>query len=110
MAIPPLDLARIQRFCDKRNPPEFRDVMRLEVNVRGNTVTILDRRPPWEGPGAWDVSEVARLRYTAKTGLWMLYWSDRDGRWHRYWNFEPTPRVDKLLAEIERDPTCIFFG
>jgi hypothetical protein len=32
---------------------------------------------------------------------WELYWPDRDSNFHVY---------ELLLAEIQRDPTCIFFG
>jgi hypothetical protein len=31
------------------------------------------------------------LRYTAKGAIWTLYWSDRNGRWHRYDLIGPRP-------------------
>ena len=52
---------------------------------------------------------MAQLRYSANTHYWSLYWADRNGRWHRYDDLEPSP-VDKALNEIEGDPTCIFWG
>jgi Protein of unknown function (DUF3024) len=60
------------------------------VLTRG-AVTIVERRAPSRkdyGP-EWTNRAVARLRYTAKSGVWTLYWSDRDGRWHRYDLIEP---------------------
>ncbi len=69
-------------------------------------------RPRWRedyGP-EWTSRGVARLRYTTKVGLWTLYWSDRNGRWHRYDLIEPAPDVRVLLDEVDRDPTCIFWG
>jgi len=39
-----------------------------------------------------------------------LDWRDRHLRFHLYDPIEPSDSVEKLLAEIERDPTCIFWG
>jgi Protein of unknown function (DUF3024) len=81
------------------------------VLTRG-AVTIVERRAPWRedyGP-EWTSRGVARLRYTAKSGVWTLYWSDRNARWHRYDLIEPTPDIRVLLDEVDRDPTCIFWG
>jgi hypothetical protein len=36
-------LARVQRFCDHRVPPEHRSEIRLEHSVRGNAITIVER-------------------------------------------------------------------
>ena len=53
---------------------------------------------------------MAQLRYQRQhPHHWSLYWADRNGRWHRYDDLEPGP-VDKVLNEIEADPTCIFWG
>lgn len=42
--IPELDLARIQRYCDGRVPARLLDQIRIELEVRGRSVTILERR------------------------------------------------------------------
>jgi hypothetical protein len=41
---------------------------------------------------------------------WTLYRRDRNLRFHPYDRLAPSPSVDALLAEIDRDPTCIFWG
>ena len=41
---------------------------------------------------------------------WTLYWADRNSRWHRYDDLEPTTNLDDVLTEINEDPTCIFWG
>ncbi|MHA6528157.1 DUF3024 domain-containing protein [Corynebacterium pyruviciproducens] len=51
---------------------------------------------------------VARLRYTQSTGLWSLYWRDRNLKFHQY-DFEPTPRVQDLLDYISTSQDPIFF-
>jgi hypothetical protein len=53
---------------------------------------------------------VARLRYTKARGDWTLYWRDPKLKSHEYDLVPPAPLVDELIAEIERDPTSIFWG
>jgi hypothetical protein len=85
--------------------------MRLEATVRGNSVTMADCRPPWQGePGEWTRMNIAQLRYEPTSTRWTLYWADRNSRWHRYDDLEPTSSLDDLINEIDQDPTCIFFG
>ena len=111
MAAPELAVAKIKRYCNHKTPPELRDEMRLEVDVRGDSVTISDCRPLWRGePGEWTRMKIAQLRYDPSTARWALYWADRNSRWHRYDDLEPTTDLDEVIAEIDEDPTCIFFG
>lgn len=111
MAAPELAVSKIKRFCHERTPPEFRNEMRLEVVVRGNSVTIQDCRPLFHGePGEWTRMKIAQLRFDPANAAWALYWADRNSRWHRYHDLEPTMVLDEVLAEIDEDPTCIFFG
>jgi hypothetical protein len=100
----------VGRYCEERVPPHVRDKIRMEYEIRGNSVTIVERRPPWspELPPEWSRSQVAQLRY--EESKWALYWSDRNGRWHPYDLFDPTPDISSALAEIDEDPTAIFWG
>ncbi len=82
------------------------------ITRRSQVQTILECRPPWRedfGP-EWTRQEIARLRYTNSTGTWTLYWPDRHSKFHRYEDLDPTPTIDRLLAEIDTDPICIFWG
>lgn len=38
------------------------------------------------------------------------HWPDRNSKFHRYEDLDPTPTIDRLLAEIDADPICIFWG
>ena len=113
--IPENDLARLRRWVDARNadlPERARGLIRYELDVTDRTVTIVECRPPWRpeyGP-EWTRFPIARLRYTKTRGEWSLYWRDRNLEFHEYDLVDPTPHVDDLLAEIERDPTAIFWG
>jgi hypothetical protein len=39
-----------------------------------------------------------------------LYWVDRNSKFQRYWDTEPTQHVGELLDEIDADRACIFWG
>ena len=106
---PELDLARIRRFCADRVPAHVRDEVRIEAEVRGQTVTIHEHRPPWHPElMEWSRTPVAQLRYGVGE-RWTLYWSDRKGHWHRYDGLDPGP-AQSLLDEIDADLTGIFWG
>ncbi len=75
-------------------------------------VTIVECRPPWRadiGP-EWTRLPIARLRFTQSTGLWSLYWRDRNLHFHVYDRARPTSSIEDLLVEIDRNPTAIFWG
>ena len=111
LRISDLDLARVQRFCAGRFPEDVRDQVRLEADVRGRSITILECRPLWSDPDAeWTRMKIAQLRFEATDRSWTLYWADHNERWHRYWDLDPSETVSTLLDEIDEDPTCIFFG
>jgi hypothetical protein len=109
-AVSDVAVARVRRFCAGRIPPEARDEVRLEVEARGQTVTILETRSPWGGAGEWTRMKVAQLRYDPRRRIWTLFSSDRNGRWHRYAAADPSEQLDPLLDAIATDPTGIFWG
>ncbi len=113
--IPDTDLARVRRWIDAQNeavPENVRDQLRYELEVSDRSLTVIECRPPWRedmGP-EWTRLPVARLRYTKVRNEWSLYWSDRNSRFHLYDLVRPTRHIARLLAEIDRDPTAIFWG
>ena len=109
--IPDLALRKIRKYASRVVPPDFQDQIRMEVDVRGKTVTIVECRPPWRedyGP-EWTRQGVARMKFNTANGEWTLYWSDRNSRWHIFDLLSPGS-IDKVLEEIERDQTNIFWG
>ena len=107
---PETDIARVRRYCQRRVPLHAREQVRLEAVVGGSAITIIERRAPWRedfGP-EWSRRKIAQLRYAH--GAWTLHWADRNGRWRRYPDLEPSPRLDDLLAELDRDPAGAFWG
>jgi hypothetical protein len=109
---PELDVDRVRRWCAEQVPEHQQDRIRVECEVAGRQLTIFECHPPWSESTHrdWSRIPVARLRYTKTTGLWSLYWCDSNSRFHEYrWFFEAA-RVEQLLAEIDRDPTNLFWG
>ena len=103
---------KVEAFCETRIPAHVRDEIRLEYGVRGNAITIVERRPPWLaelGPD-WTSMKIAQLRYDPDDRMWTLYCCDRNERWFLYLDTEPSLDVSPLLAEIHADPTGIFWG
>lgn len=114
MALPDTDIARARRWVEARNVEigELSNEMRVEMDIDPRAITILECRPPWReeyGP-EWTRQKIARLRYTASTSAWTLYWPDRNSKFHRYEGLRPTPNLQRLLDEVDADPTCIFWG
>lgn len=113
--VPELDMARVCRWIDARNdglPERAVGLIRYEMDVDARSITIVECRPPWRhdyGP-EWTRHPVARLRYTKSRREWSLFWRDRNQKFHLYDRIEPSPNVAKLLAEIDADPTSIFWG
>lgn len=66
-------------------------------------------RQPESGPD-WTRLPVARLRYTKSHNRWSLHWRDRNLKFHEYELAGPTPDIQDLLDEIDRDPTNIFWS
>lgn len=108
--LPETDLARVWRWCRDRVPDDLRDQVKVEVEVDARHLTIVECRPPWDGLGDWTRLPVARLRFTKRTGLWSLYWRDRNERFHLYDRIAASESVEVLLAEVEQDPTALFWG
>jgi hypothetical protein len=110
--LPDIDVARVHRWCSERVPERARHQVRVDCEVEPGHLTIVERRAPWredDGP-EWTRVPIARLRYTKISTSWTLYWRDRNLRFHEYGLTPPATNVAELLAEIDRDPTAIFWG
>jgi len=114
MPLPDEDVAIVRQWVDALNsevPEHVRTQLRYEIDTYRNALTLVECRPVEVAnpAGDWFRVPFARLRFTRSRG-WELYYSDRDSDFHVYDLVEPTQDVAILLAEIDDDPTCIFFG
>jgi hypothetical protein len=100
----------LDRFYDRRLLSHVQHQVRLGHAIRGNSITLFEIRPGIDDPANWMKSPVAQFRFSASSGLWSLYWHDRNRRWRPYEDATATRNFEKLLTEVDRDPTCIFWG
>jgi hypothetical protein len=105
-------MSEVGRFCAARVPETLRSQVRLEHRLRGNAITIVERRPPWSelvGP-EWTTTHIAQLRYDEAGRRWSLYCRDSREHWWLYDDAEAAADVGPLLVAIDEDPTGIFWG
>jgi hypothetical protein len=114
VVLPSRTRARIEEtlalYCAERVPTSLRQEIKVGYRIRTTAVTLyLERRADPEG---WTKLAVAQLRYNPDLAHWKLYRADRRslGRWHRYDLAPPAPSIEPLLAEIDHDPSGIFWG
>ena len=114
MSFNELELKRIDRtvgeLCRRKTRPEHADQLRFECEIDGNTVTVWEVRPPWDGVGDHTRMGIARFRYFRSRGVWIVYWMRRDLKWHRYDRAPSTPDLAALVAIVEADEYRAFFG
>ena len=97
-------------FFEQKIPKHVKDKIHLSYRFRGNSVILVEHRPYFLRPSEWAESVVAQFRFEPKTNTWTLYCADRNSKWHKYRNMEPTEEFDLLLQEVNEDPTGIFWG
>jgi DUF3024 family protein len=103
--------ALLGSYCEGRVPEHVRAEVRLEFRIKGESVTLVERRPPLlRRKGEWIEIVVAQFRRNRETKHWTLYCADRNSRWHHYQGVRATKTLKPLLAEVDRDPTGIFWG
>jgi len=106
------DVERVQAWCERRVPARFRSEVRIECTRRGRSLTIVETRPPWRARlgDEWTRIRVAQLRWDPQGGTWVLCFADRNGRWWPYDECGPTVDIERMLRELEDDPTSTFWG
>jgi hypothetical protein len=110
--LPETDSIRVQRGCQQRILERAQHQVRLEHQVCGHDVVVVERRVPWDAPDTpfgpqWTGRRLARLRHSA-AGL-RLYWPDRNTRWHLV---ADVPAATSVVAPVEAvdDPRRAFHG
>ncbi|MDR2256462.1 MAG: DUF3024 domain-containing protein [Arthrobacter sp.] len=109
MTIRQQDLEVIHAWAASHVPAGIADRARVHATFDGHRVTIFEghRRTP---ESEWQDAAVARLRYTATTDLWSLWWPDQHGEFHVYEPTAPADRVSTILAAVDDDEHNLFWG
>ena len=102
--------AQMAKFCKDRIPLEYQNEIKMSYRIRGQSMTLYESRPAMFDKGEWHDMAIAQFRYSDEDGKWTLYCADRNGKWHFYMECEASSNFQDLIDEVEKDPTCIFFG
>ncbi|PTR10590.1 Protein of unknown function (DUF3024) [Nitrosospira sp. Nsp5] len=97
-------------YCESKVPAHVRNKIQITFKIRGSEVKLFECRPHFDDPATWGEMAVARFKKDEKKNVWFLYCADRNSRWYL---FEPYPEsrdIARLLAEVQRDQTGIFWG
>ena len=115
MPLPPLQRqsaeALLKAFCEERVPLHARSQVRLEVESRGNSFMLVERRVPWDDPdGEWTSSPAAKFTFDQQRRVWKLLWRDRNDKFHHFDPPMESSKIADLINFVDQDPTCIFWG
>lgn len=57
MAISVFEKKRIEKiftdYCEQKVPPDIRDQVRIEFQIKGDEVVLSETRPVWNDPTKW---------------------------------------------------------
>lgn len=110
MVLPEIELHRVIKlftlFCEKRIPPEVKDQIKLLNNIKGNKVILIESRPYYDDPSRLTEMPAAQFEYSESTKIWSLYGYNRNDK------RLPCSKgsLDKLIKEVDKDTTGIFWG
>jgi hypothetical protein len=104
----------VAAYCEQRVPLPARHQVRLEFEVKAASLTIVERRVPFDASGpvdhaAWTRLPVAQLRYGGDH-LWRVHWRDAEERWHLDRGARPSSSLDPLLRHIDADTDAVYWG
>jgi len=97
-------------YCEMKVPHHVSDQFRVEFELRGCEVKLFESRPYWQDKSRWTSHKIARFRKDDSSNVWLLYYADRNGRWHIFEPFPSEKDIEKLLDEVEKDSTGMFWG
>jgi hypothetical protein len=98
-------------FISKRRPPpELRDKVDIRAHIKKSEVTLVSVHPAYDDETRKVQHPFAKARWVGTQKVWRLYWMRADLRWHAYQPLPEARRLESLLAEVDRDPHCCFFG
>ena len=114
MALTDMQTAQVHKqltaYCAKRVPAAVRAKVRVGYRIEGSSVVLYEERPAFRAPHDWQEMVIAKFTYVGTQRVWRLYCQHRDLRWHTYEALPITSNFAALLAEVDADPTCIFWG
>lgn len=102
--------SELSSYCEQRVPLHVRNQVKLTYRIKGNSVTLIEQRRSFQDRSTWIEIPISQFRYNPDKSTWTLYCADSNSKWHEYLPLKPSKDFNDLLAEVERDPTHIFWG
>ena len=100
----------LEAYCARICPPTARNTVLIGYRIEEDRVWIDELRRICGVPGTRRSVPVARFRYRASDGCWLLDQRDEAGRWRRHRALAPTRSFLELLREVDADPDGTFWG
>lgn len=97
-------------YCARICPPTARNTVLIGYRIDEDRVWLDELRRICGVPGTRRNLPVARFRYRAADGCWLLDERDDAGRWRRHRALAPTRSFLELLREVDADPDGAFWG
>ena len=114
MSLSEFDAQRVEKifsaYCAMKVPHHISDRFMIEFELRGNEVKLFESRPDPSENNRWTSHKIARFRKNIDENRWYLYYADRNERWRIYDPLPSDKDIEKMLAEVEKDPTGVFWG
>ena len=92
----------------------FATCFKSNTQLGGSEVKLFECRPRYDDHSVWTELPVARFKEdekkNEKKNTWLLYCADRNSKWHLFKPNGEHKNIEKLLAEVDRDTTGIFWG
>jgi len=99
----------LAELCGHRIALYREEQVELKYVVSGNKVTLVESRPFFVDPRVWNHIKVAQFEFSPLSGTWTLYWYDRKNRRQPYPTGRNRDALEKLVDEVSKDPTGIFW-
>jgi hypothetical protein len=100
----------VGKMCRRRSPEHLKDQVSVIYKVVNHSVEIYEHRPRWDNPEEWIDEGIAKFLYAGTTRKWKLYWMRGDLKWHLYQPLAESATLERLVAEVDKDPHGAFFG
>ena len=115
MALSEFEIKRTEKlvgkFVESRRPePHIRERLDCSFRIKNQSVEIFSIRPQWDKPENKIEEPVAKFTFVKTKKKWKLFWMRADLKWHSYQPLAESASLEKVLAEIDRDPHGCFWG
>lgn len=98
----------LRPFCAV--PAHAATMVRKGLRFESAAVILFEARPRCDSPEDWIEHPVAKFVFVKRSGEWRLLCQMRDLRWHSYAPLPEASDLARLVAEVGRDPTGMFWG